>query len=72
MSSEVIQEMLFQDPIGMRLRRGREQAGLTIEQVGQQLRLPVARERVRQATGRDLLGEAIRSIPGLGAMLGGA
>lgn len=34
--------------------------------------LPVARERVRQATGRDLLGEAIRSIPGLGPMLGEA
>lgn len=42
MSSEIIQEALFQDPIGMRLRRGREQAGLTVEQVGQQLRLPVA------------------------------
>lgn len=33
--------------------------------------LPLARERVRQATGRDLLGEAIRSVPGLGPMLGG-
>ena len=42
MNSEVVQDVLFQDPIGMRLRRGREQAGLTIEQVGQQLRLPVA------------------------------
>jgi len=42
MSSEVIQDVLFQDPIGMQLRRGREQAGLTIEQVGQQLKLPVA------------------------------
>lgn len=42
MNSEVVQDVLFQDPIGMRLRRGREQAGLTIEQVGQQLKLPVA------------------------------
>jgi cytoskeleton protein RodZ len=42
MSSEVVQDVLFQDPIGMRLRRGREKAGLTIEQVGQQLKLPVA------------------------------
>lgn len=33
--------------------------------------LPVARERLRQATGRDLLGDAIRSVPGLGPMLGG-
>jgi cytoskeleton protein RodZ len=42
MSSDVVQEVLFQDPIGMRLRRGREKAGLSIEQVGQQLKLPVA------------------------------
>lgn len=42
MSSEVIQEVLFQEPIGVRLRRGREKSGLTIEQVGQQLKLPVA------------------------------
>lgn len=42
MSSEVIQDVLFQDPIGLRLRSGREQAGLTVEQVGQQLKLPVA------------------------------
>lgn len=42
MSSEVIQDVLFQEAIGMRLRRGREQAGLTVEQVGQQLKLPVA------------------------------
>jgi cytoskeleton protein RodZ len=42
MSSEVVQEVLFQDPLGLRLRRGREKAGLSIEQVGQQLKLPVA------------------------------
>ena len=33
--------------------------------------LPVAREFVRRKTGRDLLGETIRSIPGVGGMLGG-
>ena len=38
----MIQDTLFQDPIGMQLRRGREKAGLSIEQVGQQLKLPVA------------------------------
>lgn len=33
--------------------------------------LPVARERVTAATGRDLLGEVIRTVPGVGPMLGG-
>jgi cytoskeleton protein RodZ len=42
MSTEIIQDVLFQDPIGLRLRQGRESAGLSIEQVGQQLKLPVA------------------------------
>lgn len=42
MSSEDTQEVLFQDPIGIRLRQGREKAGLSIEQAGQQLKLPVA------------------------------
>ena len=32
--------------------------------------LPAAREVVTKATGRDLLGEAVRSIPGVGPMLG--
>lgn len=32
--------------------------------------LPAARERVRAATGRDLLGEAVRSVPGVGPLLG--
>lgn len=45
-----MQEVLFQDPIGMRLRQGREKAGLSIEQVGQQLKLPVA---IVQAMERD-------------------
>lgn len=33
--------------------------------------LPAARERVRQATGQDLLGDAVKSVPGVGALLGG-
>lgn len=33
--------------------------------------LPVARDQVTQATGRDLLGEVIRTVPGVGPMLGG-
>lgn len=32
--------------------------------------LPAARERVRTATGRDLLGEAVKSVPGVGPLLG--
>ena len=32
--------------------------------------LPAARDRVRAATGRDLLGEAVRSVPGVGPLLG--
>ena len=32
--------------------------------------LPAARERIRTSTGRDLLGEAVRSVPGIGPLLG--
>lgn len=32
--------------------------------------LPAARERVRAAVGHDLLGDAVRSVPGMGALLG--
>jgi hypothetical protein len=32
--------------------------------------LPAAREAVRQATGRDWLGEAVKTVPGVGALLG--
>jgi hypothetical protein len=32
--------------------------------------LPAARDRVRASTGRDLLGEAVRSVPGVGPLLG--
>lgn len=33
--------------------------------------LPVARQWVERTTGRDLLGDALKSIPGAGALLGG-
>tara|TARA_R110002020_G_scaffold48837_19_gene139213 strand:+ start:6758 stop:7621 length:864 start_codon:yes stop_codon:yes gene_type:complete len=42
MSTEGRQEGLFEDPIGQRLRAARERNGLSQEQAGQQLRLPVA------------------------------
>lgn len=32
--------------------------------------LPAARESLREATGRDLLGDAITTVPGVGALLG--
>lgn len=32
--------------------------------------LPAAREVVRSVTGRDLLGEAVKSVPGVGPLLG--
>jgi hypothetical protein len=31
--------------------------------------LPAARERIRAAAGRDVLGEAVASVPGLGGLL---
>ena len=33
--------------------------------------LPVARDQITEATGRDLLGDVIRTVPGVGPMLGG-
>ncbi|WP_374602296.1 RodZ domain-containing protein [Arenimonas sp.] len=42
MTTEGRQEALFEDPIGLRLRMAREASGLSQEQAGQQLRLPVA------------------------------
>ena len=32
--------------------------------------LPAARDQIRAATGRDLLGEAVRTVPGVGVLLG--
>lgn len=42
MNTEGRQDALFEDPIGLRLRAARERQGLSHEQVGQQLKLPVA------------------------------
>ncbi|CAN5143655.1 hypothetical protein BH09PSE1_BH09PSE1_10210 [soil metagenome] len=33
--------------------------------------LPAARDRITAATGRDWLGEAVRTVPGVGPLLGG-
>lgn len=42
MNQDQIQERLFADPLGLRLRHAREQKGLDIEAAGKQTRLPVA------------------------------
>lgn len=42
MTHDVTQEALFQDPIGLRLRQARESQSLSVVQVAQQLKLPVA------------------------------
>ncbi|HEU0153618.1 MAG TPA: RodZ domain-containing protein [Arenimonas sp.] len=42
MTQDVTQEALFQDPIGLRLKQARETQSLSVAQVAQQLKLPVA------------------------------
>jgi cytoskeleton protein RodZ len=42
MTQDVSQEALFQDPIGLRLKQARVSQSLSITEVGQQLKLPVA------------------------------
>ena len=42
MTTESIQETLFEDPIGLRFRRAREKARWSLEAAAQQLKLPVA------------------------------
>ncbi|MBW8368164.1 MAG: DUF4115 domain-containing protein [Arenimonas sp.] len=69
MSTEVIQDVLFHDPIGMRLRRGREAAGLSMEQVGQQLKLPVAIVQAMELDDWPRLGAPIYVRSYLGSYL---
>lgn len=33
--------------------------------------LPAARDRIKAATGRDWLGEVVKTVPGVGSLLGG-
>lgn len=42
MSLDDVQQPLFDDPIGLQLKRAREKNGLSLEQAGQQLKLPLA------------------------------
>lgn len=69
MSSEVIQSVLFQDPIGLRLRAAREQAGLSVEQVGQQLKLPIAIVQAMEGDDWSRLGAPVYVRSYLGSYL---
>ena len=55
------------DALALQGRLGKE--GVSQDQLKQLL--PIARDFVRRKTGRDLLGDTLKSIPGVGSMLGG-
>jgi hypothetical protein len=55
------------DALALQGRLGKE--GITQQDLKQLL--PIARAFVQRKTGKDLLGETLRSIPGVGSMLGG-
>lgn len=69
MNTEVSQDVLFQDPIGLRLRLGREKAGLSLEAVGQQLRLPVAIVQAMESDDWERLGAPVYVRSYLGSYL---
>ncbi|MFY2764894.1 RodZ domain-containing protein [Arenimonas sp. MALMAid1274] len=69
MNNEGTQEVLFQDPIGLRLRLAREKSGLTVEQVAQQLKLPVAIVHAMEADDWQRLGAPVYVRSYLGSYL---
>ena len=69
MSHEGTQDVLFQDPIGVRLRLGREKAGLGIEQAAQQLKLPVAIVEAMESDNWQRLGAPVYVRSYLGSYL---
>jgi len=69
MTSESIQDQLFQDPIGTQLRLGREKAGLSVEQVGQRLKLPVAIVQAMEVDDWSRLGAPVYVRSYLGSYL---
>lgn len=42
-----------------------------VDREGLKRLLPAARDHIRGATGRDWLGEVVKTVPGVGALLGG-
>lgn len=69
MNTHSIQDQLFPDPVGIRLRQGREKAGLSVEQVGQQLKLPVAIVQAMEADDWSRLGAPVYVRSYLGSYL---
>ncbi|KAA2285974.1 helix-turn-helix domain-containing protein [Arenimonas fontis] len=69
MNQEATQQPLFDDPIGLQLRRSREQQGLSPEQVGQQLRLPLAIVEAMEREDWDRLGAPVYVRSYLGSYL---
>jgi cytoskeleton protein RodZ len=69
MSSETIQEGLFRDPLGIRLRQAREAAGMSVESVAKQLKLPLAIVRAMELEDWARLGAPIYVRSYLGSYL---
>jgi len=69
MNTETIQEQLFQEPIGVQLRQARLKSGLSIEQVGQQLKLPVAIVQAMEVDDWPRLGAPVYVRSYLGSYL---
>lgn len=69
MNTETMQDQLFHDPIGARLRQGREKAGLSVGQVGQQLKLPVAIVQAMEVDDWPRLGAPVYVRSYLGSYL---
>lgn len=69
MSQEAIQKPLFDEPIGLQLKHGRERQGLSTEAVGHQLRLPVAIIEAMEREDWDRLGAPIYVRSYLGSYL---
>lgn len=69
MSSETVQEGLFRDPLGIRLRQAREAAGLSVESAAQQLKLPLAIVRAMELEDWARLGAPVYVRSYLGSYL---
>jgi cytoskeleton protein RodZ len=69
MNTESTQEQLFQEPIGVRLRQARLKSGLSVEQVGQQLKLPVAIVQAMEVDDWPRLGAPVYVRSYLGSYL---
>lgn len=69
MNSDSMQDQLFQEPVGVQLRQARQKAGLSVEQVGQQLKLPVAIVQAMEVDDWPRLGAPVYVRSYLGSYL---